>query len=137
MKAFIKTSLGNITAHKIIKWATCLALMLGLCVGLVAIEAALNHNPQQEYSNNPMGLVPIFFGWFSVLAGPCLLIRHMTLWQNKYLNVIFVLSALAAVVTNMFIRIVALDDLIYMPIVAMWFYAPCHAVIFLLECIKK
>jgi hypothetical protein len=125
------------TIHKTIKWATCLTLTLGFAIGMIAVLATLDHNPQQEYSKNPMGLIPIFISWFSVISGPCLLIRHLMLWQDRYLNGALLLSILAAVVTNIFTKIIVLDNLIYMPVIAMWFYTPCHAVIFLLECRKN
>ncbi len=47
-----------------------LGMILGIFVGCLMVYAALDHNPQDEFTNNPEGLIPIFYAWLAFVAFP-------------------------------------------------------------------
>ena len=47
---------------KISLYVLFIGLALGFLVGVIAVYAALDHNPQQIFTDNPIELIPIFLG---------------------------------------------------------------------------
>jgi len=51
-----------------------LGIALGILWGLAMVSAALDHNPQNEFTDNPEDLIPIFYGWMAFVSLPFSLI---------------------------------------------------------------
>lgn len=49
-------------------------IFLGLVVGTIMCIIALNHNTQEEFITNPMGLFWIFYMWAATTSFPFMLI---------------------------------------------------------------
>ena len=55
------------------KWSFRIILsgvIIGAIAGIITCYIALDHNPQNEYTDNPEDLFPIFYGWMSVASFP-------------------------------------------------------------------
>ena len=63
----------------------CLGIVGSTAFGIAMVFAALDHNPQRIYTENPEYLFPIFYSWAAVLSLPFLILRQVLLYQNKFL----------------------------------------------------
>jgi hypothetical protein len=59
---------------KYILWA---GILIGVFVGGVAVYAAIDHNPQGEFSDNAFSLIPIFLIWMGIFSVPCALLSAL------------------------------------------------------------
>ncbi len=82
MKKSIKKSLGN----RIENIIGCLGLFLGISWGSIMVSAALDHNPQSEYTNEPWLLLPIFYSWLILLSTPFLMPKFLKWLHRKFFN---------------------------------------------------
>jgi hypothetical protein len=88
-------------AHKASHIITVIGILSGLFVAYFIGNLALHHNPQNVYDRNPLNLVSLCYSWFSVVALPFFLLRHLMLFKSKVLG-FGVLSGGMAIVLMIF-----------------------------------
>lgn len=55
---------------KVSKYILFVGIALGTLVGGIAVYAALDHNPHNEFTDSPWKLIPIFMSWLVVFFAP-------------------------------------------------------------------
>ena len=56
----------------------CLGFVVAVCIGLIALD----HNPQETWSQNPMDLLLLSYSWLSAISFPFLLIGLILGWKK-------------------------------------------------------